>query len=553
MIAVLADETEHPIVREFFELFKTPWEFHHDSSKCDVLICSGAKPVKSEAQLVLSYGAKETLLDREEKIRICAEHRQAVISYKGERIPLYGRCLTFRCGTAHELVEESTQASLEQEIVSESQTVIRIGYELFQEIRHLLRDGQPPGNARIPTLDLHIALLRDLIVSHSIPLVEIPPVPAGYSFVSCLTHDVDHVGVRNHKFDHTMLGFVYRAIIGSVIDLFRSRKSLRDVVLNWMAAFSLPLIQVGLVKDFWNQFDRYLDIEKGLPSTFFVIPYKGTSGRLDGGPAPSKRATRYDISDVTGQLGRIRLAHCEVGLHGIDAWRDSEKGRTELERIRQVTGEQEIGVRMHWLFFNEGSPVQLEKAGFSYDSTAGYNETVGYRAGTTQAFKPLMVERILELPLHIMDTALFYPSYMNLSPDEARTVVDGLVKNATRFGGALTVNWHDRSIAPERLWTDFYVRLVEDLKRKRAWFATASQAVSWFKKRRSTVIESVIREGDSFRIRVSLDHNGQDVPGLRVRVYNARSTQTKGFEQAKLDPEYAEVAFNRSDEIQIST
>ena len=31
--------------------------------------------------------------------------------------------------------------------------------------------------------------------------------------------------------------------------------------------------------------------------------------------------------------------------------------------------------------------MTLEKAGFSYDSTVGYNETIGYRAGTAQVFK----------------------------------------------------------------------------------------------------------------------------------------------------------------------
>ena len=46
----------------------------------------------------------------------------------------------------------------------------------------------------------------------------------------------------------------------------------------------------------------------------------------------------------------------------------------------------------------------------------GYNETVGYRAGTTQAYKPLEASRLLELPLHVMDTALFYPAYLGLSP-----------------------------------------------------------------------------------------------------------------------------------------
>ena len=67
----------------------------------------------------------------------------------------------------------------------------------------------------------------------------------------------------------------------------------------------------------------------------------------------------------------------------------ASKGRFEREAIQTMTGEPEVGVRMHWLYFNEESPVLLERAGFSYDSTVGYNETVGYRAGTTQVFRPL--------------------------------------------------------------------------------------------------------------------------------------------------------------------
>ncbi len=109
-------------------------------------------------------------------------------------------------------------------------------------------------------------------------------------------------------------------------------------------------------------------------------------------------------------------AGCEVGLHGIDAWLDSSKGREELEEIRRLTGASEIGVRMHWLYYDQQSPVALEKAGAAYDSTIGYNETVGYRAGTTQAYKPLEATRLLELPLHVMDTALFYPRLSRAIP-----------------------------------------------------------------------------------------------------------------------------------------
>ena len=32
MIGVIADPAEHNVVREFFELFKTPWEFYRAGS-----------------------------------------------------------------------------------------------------------------------------------------------------------------------------------------------------------------------------------------------------------------------------------------------------------------------------------------------------------------------------------------------------------------------------------------------------------------------------------------------------------------------------------------
>ena len=203
---------------------------------------------------------------------------------------------------------------------------------------------------------------------------------------------------------------------------------------------------------------------------------------------------------------------------------------------------------MHWLFFSEKSPATLEKAGFSYDSTVGYNETVGYRAGTTQAFKPLDVQTILELPLHIMDTALFYPAYLNLSPEQAAAVIRTMVENAVRFGGVLTVNWHDRSIAPERLWDAAYIHLLDELKTRHAWFATASDSVAWFRKRRSAVIESVTREaGDgSFRVKVSLP-NGEDLlPGLTLRVHKPAPS---GAPNA--DRQFTDITVDRSGEYRV--
>jgi len=54
-----------------------------------------------------------------------------------------------------------------------------------------------------------------------------------------------------------------------------------------------------------------------------------------------------------------------------------------------------------------------------------------------------------------------------------------------QFGGFLWFNWHDRSIAPERLWDDFYAELVEKFKSAGAWFCTAAEAAQWFRRRGS--------------------------------------------------------------------
>ena len=152
--------------------------------------------------------------------------------------------------------------------------MVRLGFDLFEEVHHLLTKGQPAELSRVPTLELHISLLRELIVNHGLTLVEIPPAPAGHRFIVSLTHDVDHPRIGQHLCDHTMFGFLYRALIVSVIDLCRGRRSLRQVVTNWKAAFSLPLVFAGLVKDFWNQVDRYLEFGKRTCRDLFRNSYK---------------------------------------------------------------------------------------------------------------------------------------------------------------------------------------------------------------------------------------------------------------------------------------
>ena len=515
MIGVVARETEHAVIREFFELFKTPWEFCRPGVAYDVLICSNAKSVANPAEMVVVYGCGESALDADLGITRTALGRNTVIARGADRIPIHKSCITL-AGPGRPILQTEDGEAVALDLSFRGSSMIRVGFDLFAEVRFLLESGQPPKDARIPALDLHISLLRDWILGHSIRLAEIPPVPAGYDFIVCLTHDVDHCQIRNHRWDHTMFGFLYRATFGSFIGCCTGRESVRQLVANWRAAFSLPFVYLGLAADFWKTFRRYREMEDGLPSTFFVIPKRNDPGMKGAEPAPLRRAAHYDLTEIGEEIRALVSEGCEIGVHGIDAWRDSSKGRLEREAIQAVGGKPETGARIHWLYFDADSPAQLEAAGFSYDSTCGYNETVGYRAGTTQVFQPPKANQLLELPMHVMDTALFYPSYMNLKPSQARTILDEMLANNVRFGGVLTVNWHDRSIAPERLWDQAYRELLEDLKERRAWCATAGQVVSWFRKRRAARFETT-GEG---RINLAVDPSDDELPGLQIWQYD---------------------------------
>jgi hypothetical protein len=548
MIGVVANEVDHATVVEFFELFKTPWEFWRPGTRYDVLLCSNSMVPENDARLLLSYGSQQQAFEEDRNIRTSSAPGRDFVSFRDKRMPIYGNCLLFDDHGNKVLVHNGTNSPAAVSVASAAQVVVRIGFDLFAEVRHILTVGQPAELAGIPTLELHISLLRELILTQGLPLVEILPMPAGHRFIVCLTHDVDHPRVRYHKCDHTMFGFLYRALVGSVINFCRGRRSLRQVAVNWKAALSLPLVFAGLAKDFWNQLDRYLKLERDLASTFFVIPTKGDAGVDSHGRTRANRASPYASADIADDLKKLLSAKSEIAVHGINAWRDSAKGDDERERIQEITGAGDIGVRMHWLYFDSQAPLTLEKAGFAYDSTFGYNETIGYRAGTAQVFKYPNVDHLLELPLHIMDTALFYPSYMNLSDEQAGAAILPLIENTTRFGGVLTINWHDRSLGPERLWGDAYVTLLRDLRARTPWFATATQAISWFRKRRSAVIESVIREGDSVRVKISVDEDKSNLPGLRLRVHKARSTN----DRIRPRPEYADATFNQSSEIDVT-
>ena len=505
------------VAEEFFELFKTPWEPYRRGLDYDAVIVTTEEYPEVSPRLLVIFGATWKTMDEAIGATMGARHQHALVHYGETSFPILGELRTFSEESLGSCCLTASGEIAGLRTSSGGSTVMRIGYDLFDEVRLLLSVGQQEEHAHIPTLDLHIKMLREWIVGAGISLLEIPPSPAGYAFAVCLTHDIDFVGIRNHRFDHSMWGFLYRATFGAIRNFARGRLTLMHLLENWLAALFLPFVHAGWAKDFWEPFEWYLKAEKDLAATYFLIPFKHRSGENVPGPNTARRATAYDIGDIPAWTQKLLNENCEIGVHGLDAWHSAEHGRVEKARVESVTQGCSSGIRMHWLLRDPDTPLRLEQAGYTYDSTFGYNETVGYHAGTCQVFRPLGARTLLELPLHIQDGALFYPQRLDLSEPEAQNRCQALIDNSTKLGGVLTVLWHDRSHAPERFWGDFYVGILRTLKSFNPWFGTASQVVNWFQKRREVQFERTDASGN-----IRLHYEGENIqPPLRIRYYPA--------------------------------
>jgi len=471
---------------EFFQLFKTPWQWEetNDSLRYGLKIndCSCGDTS------TLWISVPETLHPLE----------QPVCMYDGgQEIPLY-------CGLnpMDETVEEGLlplqgkKSFAAQRIHHAQYTEIRLGFNLFAEVHYLLTQGQTLEYAAIPTLERHIELLRKFMLEAGIAVVEIRPCPHHHDYMVCLTHDVDFVSINHYLFSVSLLGFFYRATLGTLRQALGKQRPWRDVWRNVSAVLAWPFVALRLTHDYWLQFPRYMEIEGEQGGTFYIIPFKHQAGQAVSLPHPERRATRYDIDDIAACVEQLLAKGFEIGVHGLDGWRDVQAGKDELRRIQQHSGESEIGIRTHWLCADEQSYQRFEAAGYAYDSTCGYNDTIGFKAGTTQVFKPFGVKRLLELPMHIQDVAMFYPNYLNWSHLQAEKNCERIFAHVRRYGGVVTLLWHHRSIGPERLWDEIYVRLLAKLRKDKPWFAPARTITQWFRVRRDiTFTKALPKEG----------------------------------------------------------
>jgi peptidoglycan/xylan/chitin deacetylase (PgdA/CDA1 family) len=523
MIGVISKLSQRLAIEEFFQLFKTPWEYYNSKEQYDVIIMTEECFPHPKTKLLILFSVEPTNFDKNYHIQLILNSGQSLIKLENNDFPVF-KTTTFLDSSHHPIIKSAEHKTVGLKIKNSEMQMLRIGYDLFDEIEYLITQGQDAEYAHCPTLDIHIELLKRWILDSGIQIIEIPPVPEPYNFTVCLTHDVDFINITDHRFDSSVLGYILRSIFPTSLTNWRSKIVWYRIVRNWKALVSLPFVYLGMAKDIWFDIDRYCEIEKDIPSTYFFLPFKGKPGKANGKIQSNSRGMKYDINDYKSLIDSLLNQGHEVGLHGIDAWDDDGKGRQEREVLGNLTGQNEVGIRIHWLYFKRKSPSLLEGAGFRYDSTLGYNDAIGYKAGTSQIFKLPDTKKLLELPLTIMDTTLFYKKRMGVTESKAYKMIKKLINQSKKFGGVLTINWHTRSLNPERNWDDFYLALLDLLKSENVWFASAGQAVRWFELRRKIEFKKVSFQDDMVNIQFQ-NENYDNTPAFQVRIHTPQSMQ----------------------------
>lgn len=281
--------------------------------------------------------------------------------------------------------------------------------------------------------------------------------PENKKFAVCLTHDVDDI---YPPISHTLLSSLYY--------LKNSNFSGLKNQLFWKN-------QGKECSPYWN-FKEIMKLEKiyEAKSSFYFITADMDIMRF-----------RYNIQDLENELGSIIDMNFEVGLHGgYYSYNSLKEMKKEKEILEKVLGNDVIGYRNHYLRFSVPETWELlAKVGFKYDTTFGYSDMIGFRNGTCYPFKPFNLNRnryvdILEIPLTIMDGALFASNSLNVAWKKAKSLIDTVEK----CNGVLTLLWHNDifNCLFRDSWKKLYIKILDYSYKNDAWLTSGEEILRWW-------------------------------------------------------------------------
>src|SRR5437879_6900094 len=246
-----------------------------------------------------------------------------------------------------------------------------------------------------------------------------------------ISHDIDHIGIP----------FNLREILGHAIRRHCPGATAHDLLAVPFGAGPPTYLSCA-------QQLAEMELERGLDCEFYwkVSP----PGQFDSGYDPFQPA-------ATKVICWLREHGITNGVHtGYETFLNPELVRREVDQLTQLLGPGPLGGRQHYLRWAPETWLHWEDCGLAYDSTIGYADQGGFRAGTCVPYRPWLFfanreANILEIPLVLMDQILFTGS----EQDSLRLLLQ-LLNRCRSVGGVFNLLWYNtRFVAPrhKRLYT----------------------------------------------------------------------------------------------------
>jgi len=257
-----------------------------------------------------------------------------------------------------------------------------------------------------------------------------------HSFRIRTTHDIDLPFIYHHNKPIKWMKLIGRELIKN-----------NNPDFAWKHFVNGGLKMIGLPSnDPMDTFDWLMDISETIGCTsafYFMTKRQNGEGYLP------------DDADIKKLARHIARRGHEIGFHphlGTHANANELKSQADMLRHllkSEQINQKDIGGRQHYLCWRAPVTWQLwEDCGLAYDSTLGYADHIGFRAGTCYDYSVYNVTtrrklKLKEYPLLIMDGTLLGKKYMNLNHIEALDIGLRLKEIVRQFGGSFNILWHN--------------------------------------------------------------------------------------------------------------
>ncbi len=214
-----------------------------------------------------------------------------------------------------------------------------------------------------------------------------------------------------------------------------------ELVLGKISIKEFWLRYADIFKNKWNNIVELIDFNEknNIPATFFI----GVNNGL---------GLSYGIDLAEKYTKMILSRGFDCGVHGI-AFEHEDDIKKEYDTFKNISGQENFGVRMHYLKKNIKTLQKLARAGYIFDSTD---------YGIKNHYK---INNMIEFPLYIMDVYEIEGRKKYQSTDLEKALKSSIkkIKEAQSLNMEyLTMLFHTRYFNDSfKTWKDWYIQITK--------------------------------------------------------------------------------------------